>query len=83
MQRDELFESLKDICLGLFGDDELTLTEETSSSDIEEWDSLMHLSIINELEETYNIGFTLDEVTKARTLGDILDVLEYRLSLKK
>lgn len=75
MERDELFQKMIDICKDIFENEDLLLTEASSAADVEEWDSLTHLSLINELEETYHIEFTLDEITGSKNLGELCDAL--------
>lgn len=75
MERSEVFETLVKICRDVFNDDSLTVTELTTAADVNGWDSLTHLSLINELEETYNVAFTLDEVTGFKNLGELLQAL--------
>ncbi len=75
MDRNEVFEKIQEICRDVFEDAELVLTESTTASDVEGWDSLTHLSLVNELEETYEISFKLDEVTGSKNIGELLDAL--------
>lgn len=75
MDREKIFQSIVEIAKDVFGNDSIQLTERSTSADVEEWDSLTHLSLINELEEKYDVGFTLNEVTGSKNLGDLLDAL--------
>lgn len=51
--------------------DELTLTEATTASEVEDWDSIMHVEIIVAIEEEFKIKFTTTEIEKFDTVGDI------------
>lgn len=75
MNRSDVFDKLIEICRDIFDDDELVITESTTAADVEGWDSLTHLSLVNELEETYEIVFTLDEVSNSKNIGDLLNAL--------
>lgn len=75
MDRDEVFEKMLDICRDVFDNDSLVLTESTMAADVEGWDSLTHLSLVNELEEAFDVAFTLDEVTGSSNLGELLTAL--------
>ncbi len=75
MERNEIFEKMKEICKDVFDDDELDITEELTASDVDGWDSLTHLSLVNELEETFSIEFTLDEVSNSQNLGELLNAI--------
>ena len=75
MERNEVFEKMMEICRDVFDDDKLVVTEATTAADVEGWDSLTHLSLVNELEEVFEVEFTLDEVTGSKYLGDLLNAL--------
>ncbi len=75
MERSELLEGFTEICKDVFDNDSLVITEATTAADVEEWDSLTHLSLINELEETYDVAFTLDEVQGSKNVGELLNAL--------
>lgn len=80
MERTEIISKVQDVCKDVFEDEAIVITENTSAKDIEAWDSLTHLTLINELEETFNIAFTLDEVNKSKNLGEIVNAVMKHLS---
>ena len=43
---------------------------------IQEWDSLNHLSMVMELNERFNITLSFEEVLSIETVGDIFRVLD-------
>ena len=55
MEISEVLEKLTEICKDVFDSENLVITEQTTAADVEGWDSLTHLSLVNELEETYEI----------------------------
>jgi len=82
MDREKVFQSMVEIARDVFENDTVELTEKSTAADIEGWDSLTHLSLVNELEEKYGIGFTLDEVAGSKNLGELLNALMKHLSEK-
>ena len=52
MTRQEIFEKLNEVFSDVF-DEEITVTAETTADDIEEWDSLTHITLISEVEDTF------------------------------
>ena len=82
MEKRKIFEQVVEICRDVFDDDSLVLTEESTASDVERWDSLTHLSLVNELEQTFKVAFTLDEMS-GRTLGDLVGALVKHLEEKQ
>ncbi len=76
MSRNDLLAKIQEICRDVFDDEELIISEATTSADVASWDSLTHLSLINEIEETFNVAFTLDEVTASKNIGELLNAIE-------
>ena len=75
MEREEVFEKVTGICRDVFEDDSLVITDETTANDVNGWDSLTHLSLIDEIEEAFDVAFTLDEVTGSKNVGELVDAL--------
>ncbi len=51
------------------------LNNESSSQNINEWDSLLHWEIISAIESHYQIRFTMDEAADFQNLGEIYKAL--------
>lgn len=75
MERSEVLEKVIDICKDVFEDDDLVLTEASSANDVEEWDSLSHLSLISDVEDEFSIKLTLDEISNAKDLGELVSAI--------
>ncbi|MCD6088891.1 acyl carrier protein [Candidatus Bathyarchaeota archaeon] len=56
--------------------EESEISDELSRDDVEEWDSLAHLMLINELEETFQITINDDDILAIHTIGDLKKVLK-------
>jgi acyl carrier protein len=52
------------------------LTSETSPNDVERWDSLQHIALIQMLETTFGVKLSMDEMMEIRSVGDIEKVLQ-------
>ena len=76
MNRAEIFEKIVTICKDVFDNEELTISENTCPEDVEEWDSLTHLSLLNEVEDSFNITLTFDESTNIKCVGDLINIVE-------
>ncbi len=44
--------------------------------DVDAWDSLGQLLLINNVEESFNVILELEEIFRIMKLGDILEILE-------
>lgn len=54
----------------------LEVTMETASGDVEGWDSLHHMMIINDVETVFNVKFDLMEILEMKSVGDICKAVE-------
>lgn len=75
MERKEIFEKINGIFQDVFEDDELVVTDETTAKDVDGWDSLVHLSLINEIEVEFGIKFTMGEIQGSKNVGELVTAL--------
>lgn len=54
------------------------LTPTTSPNDVARWDSLQHIALVREIEATFAVDLSLDEMMEIRTVGDIEAILQRR-----
>jgi acyl carrier protein len=71
MEQDVLLKDLNKIFIDVFEDDSIRLNENTTTSDIEAWDSLNHIQMITAVEKHYKIRFNLNELLNFRNVGDL------------
>ncbi len=76
MSRTEIFEKLTEIFADVFDDDSITLTEATTADDIEEWDSLTHITLIAEVEDAFDMKFSMKDVLGMKNVGEMVDIIE-------
>ena len=72
MNREEILSKLHDIYVEVLELDELTLTEATTASDIDAWDSLSHIELIDAIEREFGVKFKSKEVMDWNNVGDII-----------
>ena len=58
--------------------DEVVVTPELSAQDVEEWDSLLHISLVVAVEEAFGIRFRVGEVEATKNVGDFADLIMKR-----
>ncbi len=72
---EDVFAQLQEVFQGTFQDDEITLMRETSAADIEGWDSLMHVTLVLNVEAGFDVRFTSTEVAVLKTVGELVDLI--------
>ena len=75
MTRAEVFEKLNEVFQDVFDDEDITVGEETTSADIEDWDSLEHINLIVAVEKTFGIKFNMGEVNTMKNVGAMVDII--------
>ena len=75
MTREEVFEKLNHVFRNNFDDDDIMLSEGTSSADIEDWDSLEQINLIVTIQDTFHIKFNIDEVNAMKNVGEMVDFI--------
>lgn len=56
------------------------LTDDMSIDDVSGWDSFGWVTILNEIQDKYNISISLDEAADIRTIGDIQKLIRKKCS---
>jgi acyl carrier protein len=77
MSKDEIYQRLQAIFDDVFMD-EVRLTPELSAKDVEEWDSITHVSLVLAIEEKFGVRFRVGEVESAKNVGDLVDLIAAR-----
>ena len=75
MNRRDVFEMLNTIFRNNFDDEGIILNEETSSADIESWNSLEQINLIVAMQDEFKIKFNIDEVNAMNDVGKIVDFI--------
>ena len=76
MERTEIFERLNGIFREVFDDASITVTGATTAADIDGWDSLTHITLLNAVEDEFGFSFNMKEVLKMKNVDDMVDILE-------
>ena len=82
MERNEILAKINEIARDVFDNDEVELTEQTTAADVEEWDSLSHLSLVSDIEDEFGITFTLAEISGSKNVGELVDAIIKHLENK-
>jgi len=77
MTKDEIYAKLQVIFDNVFME-EVKVTPELAAKDVEEWDSVTHVSLVLAIEEQFKIRFRVGEVESAKNVGDLVNLIALR-----
>ncbi|MCI5518589.1 MAG: acyl carrier protein [Treponema sp.] len=73
MTREEVFEKLNEVFRDVFDDENITVTNATTADDIDDWDSLTHITLVGTVEDEFDIKFAMKDVVKMKNVGEMAD----------
>lgn len=74
MERSEVLSRLQVVFDAIFLDP-VTVSEELSASDVAEWDSLTHVSLVVAIEKEFGIRFSTGEIEATQNVGDLAGLI--------
>lgn len=75
MSREEILKKVNEVFADVFDDKSLVISDNTTAADIEDWDSLMHITLISSIEEELGIKFEMAEVVNFNNVGDMVSAI--------
>lgn len=75
MTREEVFATLNEVFQDVFDDESITVNEETTADDIEDWDSLEHINLIAAVEQEFGMKFNMGQVVSMKNVGEMADII--------
>ncbi len=67
--------AVEEIFRDTFSDEGYQFSIDTTSDDIEEWDSLSHIRLLTAIESEFNFQFDLDEIEMLSGVAVIVDLV--------
>ena len=74
----EIYERLNNIFRDVFDDDSLSVTPATTAADIEDWDSLSHITLMAAVEDEFRMKFSMKEVVEMKNVGEMVTIIAAR-----
>ena len=78
LSKDEIIERLDDVFRDVFDDNTLEVDENTTADDIEDWDSIEHITLIGAVEDEFKMRFKMVEVSGMKDVGEMIGIIEQR-----
>ena len=79
MQQQEVLAKLQEVFDGVFLQ-KVAVSRELSAEDVEEWDSIVHLSLVLGIEEDFRIRFKVGEMESANNIEELVNVIAAKLA---
>ena len=78
METVEIIKQVNEIFKSVLESDDIEINNETTSDDIEEWDSLNHIILVVEIEKHFGIKFTANEIVSFKNVGEMCDAIKQK-----
>lgn len=75
MSRNQIFEKLTAVFQDVFDDEDISISENTTAADIEDWDSLTHIMLLAAVEDEFSIKFDIKSVLALKNVGEMVDLI--------
>ena len=79
MTQTEILAKMQTVFDDVFLDD-VKVTPELSANDVEEWDSLLQISLVLGVEKAFNVRFRVGEVEATKNLGEFANLIQRRMA---
>ncbi len=79
MTQQEIISSIQELMRIFFRDEALTISMSTSANDIDDWDSLNHMTLISEIEKKFNVQFEFFEIMDFENIGELVNSIQTKL----
>ena len=76
MSREEIYDRLNEVFQDVFGDDDITVNDNTTAADVDGWDSLRHITLLAAIEDEFDIEFSMGATVKMKNVGEMVDYIE-------
>jgi acyl carrier protein len=75
MNKLDVLDQLSTTMRSVFENQSLQISETTTADDVDEWDSLSHINLVQQIETSFKVKFALSELMKLQNVGDMADLI--------
>ncbi len=80
MDRNTVLKQVNDIFIDVLENKTIILTDQTTASEIDEWDSLNHIHLVVSIEKHFKIRFTSKEIQSWKNVGEMINSIMEKIS---
>ncbi len=78
-KQEDIFSRIQDIIRRILKNDSIILSNETTSNDVDGWDSLTHMLIIAEVEKQFKVRINFRELMRISNVGELVQTIEKKM----
>ena len=78
MDSKTIYTRLNKVFRDVFDDDSINVTPKTTAKDIEDWDSLEHITLISAVEREFKMKFKMGEISSMKNVGEMAAIVAER-----
>jgi acyl carrier protein len=78
MSGEALLPRVNEVFRSVFDDPDLTVSATTTAKDVPGWDSIVHITLVIEIERAFDVKFQMSEIERLRNVGDLMAILAAR-----
>ena len=79
MEQSSILKEVNSIFIKVFEDPSIKLSEQSTTDDVEAWDSLNHIQMITAVEKHFKIRFELNDLLNFANVGDLCKGIQKKL----
>lgn len=79
---EEIIKELENIFRKVLNNNQINLKSDTTSNELEQWDSLNHILIVLEIEKSFLIKITAGEIAELKSVDKICQLIKEKVSKK-
>ncbi len=73
-----IYARLNEVFRDVFDDDSITVGPKTTADDIDDWDSLEHITLVNAVEREFKMKFKMGEISSMKNVGEMVSIIAAR-----
>ena len=80
MDKVEILTKVNAVFIDVLDNDKLVLKNETTASEVDEWDSLNHIQLVVAIEKQFKIRFASREIQSWKNVGEMVDSISAKIN---
>lgn len=70
--KEQIIKEINIIFIDVLDDEDIVISESTTSDDIDDWDSLNHIHLVVAIEKHFKLRFTSEEIQSWKDVGEMI-----------